>query len=138
MQQVTNGLEGELANRKGGAKRPVRNHELTNGLEGELANNELTAAAKQARQVLSNASTRQKNDALRAMASVLRKRRSLVLAQNALDVADAWRDKKDAAFLDRLRLDPERLEAMAKAIEAVAGCRTRWAKSPSVGSGPTG
>ncbi len=81
---------------------------------------QLAAAAKQARQVLSHAGTKQKNDALKAMAAVLRKRKALVLAQNALDVAEASAASKDAAFLDRLRLDPERVEAMAKAIEAVA------------------
>ena len=70
--------------------------------------------------MLSTATTRQKNDALKAMAAVLRKRRKLVLAQNALDVADAKRSKKDPAFLDRLALDAQRVEAMAKAIEAVA------------------
>jgi glutamate-5-semialdehyde dehydrogenase len=80
----------------------------------------LAAAAKQARQVLSTASTKQKNRALNEMAAVLRKRRKVVLAQNALDVEDARLANKDAAFLDRLMLDDDRLEAMAKAIEAVA------------------
>ena len=81
---------------------------------------QLAAAAKQARRVLTNAPTRQKNDALKAMAQVLRKRRRLVLAQNALDVADAKAAKKDPAFIDRLQLNEARVEAMAKALEAVA------------------
>ena len=81
---------------------------------------QLASAAKQAGRVLSSASTRQKNQALKAMAAVLRKRRALVLAQNALDVADARRAKKDPAFVDRLELTPARVEAMARAIEAIA------------------
>jgi len=81
---------------------------------------QLAAAAKQARAVLGNASTKQKNRALKAMAAVLRKRAALVLAQNALDVADAKLANKDAAFIERLTLDEQRLEAMAAAIEAVA------------------
>ncbi len=81
---------------------------------------ELAAAAKKARRVLSAASTKQKNQALKAMAAVLRKQGKLVLAQNALDVTDAKAAKKDEAFLDRLELNEERLEAMAEAIEAVA------------------
>ena len=80
----------------------------------------LATAAKQARQVLSTASTKRKNAALHAMAAVLRKRRKLILAQNALDVADAKDANKDAAFIDRLTLDDARLESMAEAIEAVA------------------
>lgn len=81
---------------------------------------ELAEAAKQARRVLSTASTKKKNQALIEMAAVLRKRRKLVLAQNKLDVVDAERNELDEAFIDRLRLDEARIEAMAKAIEAVA------------------
>ncbi len=81
---------------------------------------QLAALAVKARRVLSTATTRQKNRALQAMAAQLRRASRGVLAQNALDVAAARRAKKDAAFIDRLSLNPARLEAMAKAIEAVA------------------
>ena len=80
----------------------------------------MTAAAKTAGRVLSNASTKRTNVALKAMAAVLRKQRKLVLAQNALDFEDAKGANKDAAFLDRLFLNEERIEAMATTIEAVA------------------
>ncbi len=81
---------------------------------------QMAVAAKQARRVLANATTKQKNQALKAMADVLRKRSKLVLAQNALDIEDAKAAGKDEAFLDRLALDASRVEAMAKSIEAVA------------------
>src|SRR4051812_1169941 len=81
---------------------------------------ELTAAARAAGRSLNNATTKQKNDALRAMAKALRKGRAGVLEQNRLDVEQARAEEKDAAFIDRLVLDAPRIEAMARAVEAVA------------------
>lgn len=79
----------------------------------------LARRAKQAARVMASAPTAQKDDALRAIAAALRSRRSEVLSANALDLADARAAGKNAAFLDRLALDETRLEAMAKAVEAI-------------------
>ena len=43
-----------------------------------------------------------------------------ILAANALDLAAAAEAKRPAAFLDRLTLDPKRIEAMAKGLEDIA------------------
>ncbi|MHB8873660.1 MAG: glutamate-5-semialdehyde dehydrogenase [Myxococcaceae bacterium] len=82
----------------------------------------LAEAARRAARALSNAPTRQKDDALRAMAKALRKRRKEILRANAQDLSAARRSGgKTAAFLDRLKLDGARVEAMAQAVDEV--CR---------------
>src|SRR5436190_90596 len=75
--------------------------------------------AKDAARVLALASTRQKNDALAAMADECRARRSDILAANAQDVAEARASGATAAFLDRLALDDKRVEGMAAGVEVV-------------------
>jgi len=54
------------------------------------------------------------------MAKALRASSAELCAQNALDLADAHASGKNAAFIDRLLLDPKRVEAMAAAVESVA------------------
>jgi len=60
-------------------------------------------------------------DLLRAMAAALRASAESILAANALDVAAAREQDRAAALVDRLRLDPARLAAVADAVEEVAG-----------------
>jgi glutamate-5-semialdehyde dehydrogenase len=57
---------------------------------------------------------------LRAMASHLRGEAEAVLDANAEDLKDARAAGLSPAFLDRLMLDPSRIEAMAVALESVA------------------
>ena len=80
---------------------------------------ELAVAAKRAARALGVASTAQKDDALRAMAKALRHASAAIVQANAGDVAAAKAAGKNAAFIDRLTLDGPRVEAMAKAVEAV-------------------
>jgi glutamate-5-semialdehyde dehydrogenase len=80
----------------------------------------LAQRAKAAARVMASATTAQKNQALTAMAKALREATAAILEANALDVADAKAAGKNAAFIDRLLLDAGRVEAMAKAVEAVA------------------
>lgn len=81
---------------------------------------ELAAAAKAAarRVALVPAATREA--ALRAAASALREDEATILAANAEDLAAARAKGLAEAMIDRLRLDPARLEAVAEACEAVA------------------
>lgn len=65
------------------------------------------------------ATTQQKNTALRAAAATLRDRKAVILASNAQDMASVAGRKNDA-FLDRLRLTPDRIDAMAQALEDIA------------------
>lgn len=80
----------------------------------------LALESRTAARALVSASTEQKNCALGEMAAALRASSVELCAQNALDVADAKQAGKNAAFLDRLLLDPARVEAMAAAVESVA------------------
>lgn len=79
------------------------------------------AKARTAAYALAVLDTDQKNAILHAMAAGLRERRRDILDANALDIAAGEAHGLTAAMLDRLRLDPPRLEAMAAGVEQVAG-----------------
>jgi glutamate-5-semialdehyde dehydrogenase len=77
--------------------------------------------ARAASRVLSMASADQKNAALLAMAAEIRRYIGTIIAENAADLSDARRSSNPTdAFLDRLLLNEQRVEAMAAGIEAVA------------------
>ncbi len=80
---------------------------------------ELAAGARRAARVLALAPTKQKNDALAAMAAAIRTNASAILAANAEDIAEAKAGGATSAFVDRLALNPSRVEAMADGIDAV-------------------
>jgi glutamate-5-semialdehyde dehydrogenase len=80
----------------------------------------LGEAALTARSVLAAAPRSQKDAALLAAAAALRSHQVEVLAANTLDMAQAEQKDLSAAMLDRLRLDPSRLEAMARGLEDIA------------------
>ncbi|MGC2643104.1 MAG: glutamate-5-semialdehyde dehydrogenase, partial [Pseudolabrys sp.] len=61
----------------------------------------------------------QKNRALQLMAAAIRAQVSPILAANAEDVAEARTAGVTGAFLDRLALDPARVEAIAAGIDVV-------------------
>jgi glutamate-5-semialdehyde dehydrogenase len=77
-------------------------------------------AALAAAEVLSRAPTEQKNQALQAGAAALRSDLPEILAANAGDVRAAIAQQTSPALLDRLRLDAQRVEAMAQGLEAIA------------------
>ncbi len=79
----------------------------------------LAQAARRAARALGVASTAQKDAALAAMAKAMRSRQAEILEANRADVAAAQTAGKNAAFLDRLALDPTRVAGMAKAIDEV-------------------
>lgn len=80
---------------------------------------ELAVESKNASRALALAPTTQKDEALRAMAAAVRARKGAILEANEKDVAEAKASGKNPAFIDRLALDEKRLEAMARAVEAV-------------------
>ena len=80
---------------------------------------QLGAQAKEAARGLRSASTKAKNIALREAAKALRAKTGLLIEANNKDV-DSVRDTKPASFIDRLRLDAGRIEAMAIALEEIA------------------
>jgi glutamate-5-semialdehyde dehydrogenase len=81
---------------------------------------DLGRRARQAARRVALASDEQKNAALGAMAASIRARASVILAANAEDLAEAKAKGQTAAFIDRLTLNGERLEAVATAVESVA------------------
>ncbi|MCT2559294.1 glutamate-5-semialdehyde dehydrogenase [Tsuneonella sp. YG55] len=80
----------------------------------------LGASARAAARKLITASTTAKNEALLAAASALRAATPRLVEANEADVADVA-DSRPASFIDRLRLDAGRTEAMAQAVEDIAG-----------------
>jgi glutamate-5-semialdehyde dehydrogenase len=80
----------------------------------------LAQTARAASRALAIAPTRQKDAAMQRMALHLRAAAPFILAANAEDVSAARAAGKNAAFVDRLLLDAQRLESMARAVEAVA------------------
>jgi glutamate-5-semialdehyde dehydrogenase len=81
---------------------------------------ELGRGARRAARAVALAPSATKNAALRAAAAELRAHMPELLAANALDVADARGRGTAASFLDRLTLDPQRVEAMARGLEEIA------------------
>jgi len=76
-------------------------------------------AAVRASAVLALANTALKNQALQAAAAAIRARAQDILAANARDVAAAHSKGLSSALLDRLLLDPARIESMARGIEEI-------------------
>jgi glutamate-5-semialdehyde dehydrogenase len=77
-------------------------------------------AAVEAAALLSLAGREQKDRALVAAARALRRRSAEVLSANAIDMESARSAGLDAAMLDRLYLDAERVEAMAAGAALIA------------------
>ena len=81
----------------------------------------LGAGAKRAARVLALASSTQKDAALDAMATAIRASAKAILAANAEDVAEAKANGSSSAFVDRLALNEQRINAMADGIDVVRG-----------------
>jgi len=82
---------------------------------------ELGQRAKVASRALAQASSLDKDVALLAAADLLVARSHEILDANATDVARAGGDGVSPTVIDRLRLSPARVEAMAAALRQVAG-----------------
>jgi len=82
---------------------------------------DMGARARAAAAILARAPTATKAAALNAAAAAMRRNADAILAANAGDVAAGEANGLSGAMLDRLRLDPARLEGIASALEAVAG-----------------
>jgi len=76
--------------------------------------------ARAAAAVLARVSPARKTRALHGIAAALRGHQNEILAANARDMEGARARHLSGALLDRLLLDPQRVEAMARGIEDVA------------------
>jgi glutamate-5-semialdehyde dehydrogenase len=81
---------------------------------------ELGRKAREAASALALAPAAAKVTALKAAAAAVRSRQNEILAANAEDVAAAKANGIGAALLDRLALDPKRLEGVAQGLEDIA------------------
>ena len=80
----------------------------------------LAADARRAARTLARTTTQVKNRALRSAASAIRSRRKEILEANRADLDAARSAGATDAFLDRLKLDERRLEAIAATLLEVA------------------
>jgi glutamate-5-semialdehyde dehydrogenase len=80
----------------------------------------LARRSRQAGRTLATASGAVRNHALQAIAQRLSAQSAIILAANAQDLETARLAGLPAAMLDRLRLDPKRLAAMAQALHEIA------------------
>lgn len=94
---------------------------IANRIEGEdlrLQMRRLGEAARQASAILALTPRADKDRTLRAAASSIRAHRQKILEANAKDMSEA--NKLSPALRDRLLLNDQRIEAMAKSLEDVA------------------
>ncbi len=91
----------------------------TNGdLAAEMA--AIGAAARDAAHLLAQAPSAAKTKALKSAAAAVRADGAAILAANTRDMQAAEAKGNTGAFLDRLKLTPDRVEAMAAGLDAVA------------------
>lgn len=81
---------------------------------------EVCARAREASRRLALTDTAIKNDALVAIAAALRERAGEILSANERDLQAGREAEIGDALIDRLRLDEQRIEGIAQAVEAVA------------------
>jgi glutamate-5-semialdehyde dehydrogenase len=96
----------------------LREEPATSAIAATMA--ELGRRAREAAAQLALASADAKVAALKAAAAAVRGRQNEILAANADDVAAAKANGIGAALIDRLALDPKRLEGVAKGLEDIA------------------
>ncbi|WP_281805616.1 glutamate-5-semialdehyde dehydrogenase [Methylocystis echinoides] len=80
----------------------------------------LGVATRKAARAVALAPAEVKNKALRVAAAEIRRQSGAILSANALDVADAKARGTAGSFVDRLTLDPGRVEAIARGVEEIA------------------
>ncbi|WP_116236932.1 glutamate-5-semialdehyde dehydrogenase [Parasphingopyxis lamellibrachiae] len=81
---------------------------------------DMGARARAAAAIVSQASTAAKSAALQHAAKALRETRDTILSANKDDMTRGTANGLSPALLDRLKLDPERIEGIAGALESVA------------------
>ncbi|UCI10103.1 glutamate-5-semialdehyde dehydrogenase [Mesorhizobium sp. B1-1-8] len=79
--------------------------------------------ARAAARPLAVASTKAKNDALIGMADVILRNEQKILDANAIDVSNGEEAGLSASFMDRLKLNPARIRAMADGMSEIAALK---------------
>ncbi|WP_420932940.1 glutamate-5-semialdehyde dehydrogenase [Alteromonas sp. A081] len=99
---------------------------------------ELAQQAKKAARTLAILDESQKNAVLTDMAAAIRANKEKIIAVNKKEVARAKENKLDAAMIDRLILDDERIESMAEGIEVIVELEDPVGKERAFGTRPNG
>ena len=79
--------------------------------------------ARAAARPLAVASTKAKNDALVAMADAILRNEQAILDANSVDMSNGEEAGLSGSFMDRLKLNPSRIEAMAEGIREIAALK---------------
>jgi len=79
--------------------------------------------AKESSKIVSQLSTKVKNNILLQMAKALRDNTEDIMVQNRKDISQATLNNLSSAMQDRLFLDKSRIDGMAKAIEEIASLK---------------
>ncbi|MEQ3648253.1 glutamate-5-semialdehyde dehydrogenase [Alteromonas sp.] len=99
---------------------------------------ELAQQAKQAARTLAILDESQKNAVLTDMAAAIRANKDKIIAVNEKEVARAKENNLDAAMIDRLILDDDRIESMAEGIEVIVELDDPVGKERVFGTRPNG
>ena len=97
----------------------ARSRDTEQDIAAEMA--ALGAEARAAARMLAASSAEARRRALKAAAAAIRSGEAAILEANARDMTAAEASGLSGALLDRLALDPGRVEAMAAGVEQVAG-----------------
>lgn len=99
---------------------------------------QLAQDAKKAAQKLAILDTAKKNEVLKDMAAAIRSNKDKIKAVNEKEVARAKENNLDAAMVDRLILDDDRIEDMAAGIEVIIELEDPAGKVRDFGTRPNG
>ena len=94
--------------------------------------------AKSAARVIASANTGIKNKALEAIADALEAEQLTILKANALDMKAGKENGLDAALLDRLELNEERVLAMAEGLKQIVALPDPAGEMSQINSRPSG
>jgi glutamate-5-semialdehyde dehydrogenase len=100
--------------------------------------NTISSAAAAAARHLAILEESEKNTVLLDMAAALREQQVSILTANEIDVSEAQKNNLSLAMIDRLTLNPDRIEDMAKGIETVASLDDPVGKVRTLGQRPNG
>ena len=82
--------------------------------------NQMGEKACQAKYILQRLTTERKNETLCKIAEAICRNQSVILAENEKDIKKGKENHMPEGLLDRLRLTPDRIEAMAEGLRQVA------------------
>ena len=100
--------------------------------------NDLGSAAKAASRVLAASSTEIKNNALKAIAERLEQQRDSLIQANQIDMDKGRENGLDAALLDRLELNNERIDGMIEGLGQVVALPDPVGEMTDLGIRPSG